>query len=155
MVLVQEYMLTCSSACRCTLSSPFPVTHTDPPPHPAGRPLLILHTGHAPHTAGGPLLVNPHLPRYPTLQEGTDVVLVQEYAEGGDLYRQLHKNGGRLSERQAVEMVLHPFLLALHYLHTRGIMHRCAHERRAAAAVPLSRAAPLSSHGRVLQLGRS
>ncbi len=30
----------------------------------------------------------------------------------------------RLSERQAVEMVLHPFLLALHYLHTRGIMHR-------------------------------
>jgi serine/threonine protein kinase len=30
----------------------------------------------------------------------------------------------RLSERQAVEMVLHPFLLALHYLHTHGIMHR-------------------------------
>ena len=53
-----------------------------------------------------------------------DVVLVQEYAEGGDLYRLLHRNGGRLSERQAVEMVLHPFLLALHYQHTRGIMHR-------------------------------
>ncbi|GLC41888.1 hypothetical protein PLESTF_000096600 [Pleodorina starrii] len=61
---------------------------------------------------------------YAAFQEGTDVVLVQEYAEGGDLYRLLHKNGGRLSERQAVEMVLHPFLLALHYLHTRGIMHR-------------------------------
>jgi serine/threonine protein kinase len=30
----------------------------------------------------------------------------------------------RLGERQAVEMVLHPFLLSLHYLHTRGIMHR-------------------------------
>jgi len=57
-------------------------------------------------------------------QEGNDVVLVQEYAEGGDLYRLLHKNGGRLSERQAVEMVLHPFLLSLHYLHTHGIMHR-------------------------------
>lgn len=28
-------------------------------------------------------------------QEGTDVVMVQEYAEGGDLYRLLHKNGGR------------------------------------------------------------
>lgn len=53
-------------------------------------------------------------------------MLVQEYAEGGDLYRLLHRNGGRLSERQAVEMVLHPFLLALHYLHTRGIMHRLA-----------------------------
>lgn len=60
----------------------------------------------------------------PVWQEGMDVVLVQEYAEGGDLYRLLHRNGGRLSERQAVEMVLHPFLLALHYLHTRGIMHR-------------------------------
>lgn len=58
------------------------------------------------------------------IQEANDVVLVQEYAEGGDLYRLLHKNGGRLAERQAVEMVLQPFLLALHYLHTRGIMHR-------------------------------
>lgn len=29
------------------------------------------------------------------LQEGHDVVLVQEYAEGGDLYRLLYKNGGR------------------------------------------------------------
>lgn len=61
---------------------------------------------------------------YCSFQEGNDVVLVQEYAEGGDLYRLLHKNGGRLSERQAVEMVLHPFLLSLHYLHTHGIMHR-------------------------------
>lgn len=60
----------------------------------------------------------------PHAQEANDVVLVQEYAEGGDLYRLLHKNGGRLAERQAVEMVLQPFLLALHYLHTRGIMHR-------------------------------
>jgi len=61
---------------------------------------------------------------YCTFQEGNDIVLVQEYAEGGDLYRLLYKNGGRLSERQAVEMVLAPFLLAMHYLHTRGIMHR-------------------------------
>ncbi len=28
-------------------------------------------------------------------QEGNDVVMVQEYAEGGDLYRLLHRNGGR------------------------------------------------------------
>jgi len=28
-------------------------------------------------------------------QEGNDIVLVQEYAEGGDLYRLLYKNGGR------------------------------------------------------------
>lgn len=61
---------------------------------------------------------------FTSFQEGNDVVLVQEYAENGDLYRLLHKNGGRLAERQAVEMVLAPFLHALHYLHTRGIMHR-------------------------------
>eukprot|EP00798_Chlamydomonas_sp_ICE-L_P005562 gene5562-4199_t len=61
---------------------------------------------------------------FAAFQEGHYVVMVQEYAAGGDLYRLLHKNGGRLVERQAVEMVLHPFLLALHYLHTRGIMHR-------------------------------
>ncbi|KAG1670024.1 hypothetical protein FOA52_011180 [Chlamydomonas sp. UWO 241] len=61
---------------------------------------------------------------FAAFKEGHDVVLVQEYAEGGDLYRLLHRNGGRLSERQAVEMVLHPFLLAMQYLHTRGIMHR-------------------------------
>ncbi|GAX76664.1 hypothetical protein CEUSTIGMA_g4110.t1 [Chlamydomonas eustigma] len=61
---------------------------------------------------------------YAAFQEDNDVVLVQEYAEGGDLYKLLHRNGGRLGERQAVEMVLHPFLLALNYLHTKGIMHR-------------------------------
>lgn len=61
---------------------------------------------------------------YASFQEANDIILVQEYAENGDLYRLLHKNGGRLAERQAVEMVLAPFLHALHYLHTHGIMHR-------------------------------
>jgi aurora kinase len=32
---------------------------------------------------------------YCAFQEGNDVVMVQEYAEGGDLYRLLHRNGGR------------------------------------------------------------
>lgn len=32
--------------------------------------------------------------------------------------------GGRLPERQAVEMVLQPFLHVLHYLHQQGILHR-------------------------------
>lgn len=31
-----------------------------------------------------------------------------------------------MQERQAVSMVLQPFLKALHYLHTQGIVHRCA-----------------------------
>ena len=83
-------------------------------------------SGYRPHSCGCSALSHISLISLSTSfsQEGTDVVLVQEYAEGGDLYRLLHRNGGRLGERQAVEMVLHPFLLSLHYLHTRGIMHR-------------------------------
>ncbi len=47
------------------------------------------------------------------------MIIVQEFAEGGDLLRYMYKAGGRLSERQAVEMVLQPFLAALQYLHTQ------------------------------------
>ena len=39
--------------------------------------------------------------------------MVQEYAEGGDLFSLLQKYGGRLSERVAVQMVLEPFLRVL------------------------------------------
>ncbi len=52
------------------------------------------------------------------------MVMVQEYADGGDLFALLHKYGGRLSERIAVQMVLDPFLRVLQYTHTRGIIHR-------------------------------
>ncbi len=52
------------------------------------------------------------------------MVLVQEFATGGDLLRVMYKCGGRLCERQAVNLVLQPFLTALHYLHTQGIVHR-------------------------------
>jgi hypothetical protein len=41
---------------------------------------------------------------------------VQEYADGSDLFTLLHKYGGRLSERLAVQMVLEPFLRVLQYL---------------------------------------
>ncbi|GFH26233.1 protein kinase domain-containing protein, partial [Haematococcus lacustris] len=57
-------------------------------------------------------------------QEGDKVVIVQEYADGCDLFTLLHKYGGRLSERLAVQMVLEPFLRVLNYLHLRGIIHR-------------------------------
>ena len=46
-------------------------------------------------------------------REGDHVVLVQEYAEGGDLFALLQAYGGRLSERVAVQMVLEPFLRVL------------------------------------------
>ncbi len=41
---------------------------------------------------------------------------MQEYADGSDLFTLLHKYGGRLSERLAVQMVLEPFLRVLQYL---------------------------------------
>jgi serine/threonine protein kinase len=59
-----------------------------------------------------------------SFQEGEKVVMVQEYADGSDLFALLHKYGGRLSERLAVQMILDPFLRVLQYLHSRGIMHR-------------------------------
>ena len=60
------------------------------------------------------------------LQENDRVVLAQRYAEGGDLLRALHKAGGRLTERSAVQMVVQPLLNCLVYLHSKGITHRCA-----------------------------
>jgi aurora kinase len=56
--------------------------------------------------------------------EGCYTVLVQEYAGGGDLWAFLQANSGHLGERTCVALVLQPFLLALHYLHSRGISHR-------------------------------
>ncbi len=47
------------------------------------------------------------------------MVIVQEYAAGGDLLRYMYKLGGRLTERQAVNLVLQPFLSALLYLHSQ------------------------------------
>ncbi|KAL6755436.1 kinase-like domain-containing protein [Haematococcus lacustris] len=57
-------------------------------------------------------------------QQADQVVLVQEFADAGDLFSLLHKYGGKLPERNAVELVLHPFLLVLNYLHSNGVAHR-------------------------------
>eukprot|EP00798_Chlamydomonas_sp_ICE-L_P019410 gene19410-26068_t len=61
---------------------------------------------------------------YSSFLEDDIVVIVQEYCEGGDLLKVVYKCGGRLFERQAVNIVLQPFLQALQYLHTQGIVHR-------------------------------
>uniref|UniRef100_A0A383WCC8 Protein kinase domain-containing protein n=1 Tax=Tetradesmus obliquus TaxID=3088 RepID=A0A383WCC8_TETOB len=61
---------------------------------------------------------------YAAFQEGEDVVMVLEYAAGGDLYGLLRRAGGRLGEQQAVDLVLQPFLSALAYMHSKGIVHR-------------------------------
>lgn len=52
------------------------------------------------------------------------MALVQRFAEGGDLLRALHRSGGKLSERTAVQMVIQPLCQALMYLHSKGITHR-------------------------------
>eukprot|EP00195_Chlamydomonas_chlamydogama_P005012 CAMPEP_0202904904 /NCGR_PEP_ID=MMETSP1392-20130828/31716_1 /ASSEMBLY_ACC=CAM_ASM_000868 /TAXON_ID=225041 /ORGANISM="Chlamydomonas chlamydogama, Strain SAG 11-48b" /LENGTH=588 /DNA_ID=CAMNT_0049592773 /DNA_START=178 /DNA_END=1944 /DNA_ORIENTATION=- len=61
---------------------------------------------------------------YGAFQQGDQVVLVQEYADSGDLFLLLHRYGGKLPERTAVELVLYPFLLVLNYLHQNCIVHR-------------------------------
>lgn len=52
------------------------------------------------------------------------VVLVQEYADGGDLLSLLTRSV-RLSERRTVRLVIAPLLQALLYLHSKYIIHRC------------------------------
>lgn len=62
---------------------------------------------------------------YAAFQEDSSVVLVQEYASGGDLFHLLKRHKGRcLSEKTAVKCVLKPFLHALDDLHSQGIAHR-------------------------------
>lgn len=61
---------------------------------------------------------------YAAFQADTQVVLVQEYVDGGDLLKLMQKHGGRLLEREAVQLVLHPLLVTLDYLHSQSIIHR-------------------------------
>ncbi|GFH09303.1 protein kinase domain-containing protein [Haematococcus lacustris] len=52
------------------------------------------------------------------LLPGCALCRMEEFADAGDLFSLLHKYGGKLPERNAVELVLHPFLLVLNYLHS-------------------------------------
>ena len=63
-----------------------------------------------------------HAP-HPT-QEGDLLVIVLEYVRGGSLDRARRKLGGRMTEQQALELVMAPLLRTLHYLHTQTIVHR-------------------------------
>ncbi|KAG2437211.1 hypothetical protein HXX76_005874 [Chlamydomonas incerta] len=65
-------------------------------------------------------------------REGDFLVLVMEYVRGGSLDRVRRKlagvgdghPSGRMSEAQALHLVLLPLLRALAYLHARGVVHR-------------------------------
>ncbi|GIL88460.1 hypothetical protein Vretifemale_16432 [Volvox reticuliferus] len=57
-------------------------------------------------------------------REGNNLVMVQEYIRGGSLDRIRRKLGGRMTEFQAMHLVLIPLLRVLIHLHERGIVHR-------------------------------
>ncbi|KAG2439626.1 hypothetical protein HXX76_004978 [Chlamydomonas incerta] len=57
-------------------------------------------------------------------REGDLLVIVLEYVRGGSLDRARRKLGGRMTEQQALELVMAPLLRTLHYLHTQTIVHR-------------------------------
>ncbi|KAG2454336.1 hypothetical protein HYH02_001362 [Chlamydomonas schloesseri] len=61
---------------------------------------------------------------FAAFQEGQTLVLVQEYAPGGDLLGLMAAHGGRVDEASVVKTVLRPLLEALLYLHRWGIVHR-------------------------------
>ncbi|KAG2426822.1 hypothetical protein HXX76_012874 [Chlamydomonas incerta] len=61
---------------------------------------------------------------FAAFQEGQTLVLVQEYAPGGDLLGLMAAHGGRVDEATVVKTVLRPLLEALLYLHRWGIVHR-------------------------------
>ena len=52
------------------------------------------------------------------------VVMVQEMADSGDLFQLFNRTGGKMAEKQAVELVIYPMLVVLNYLHQQGICHR-------------------------------
>ncbi|GLC45899.1 hypothetical protein PLESTF_000710100 [Pleodorina starrii] len=57
-------------------------------------------------------------------REDNNLLLLQEYVRGGSLDRVRRKLGGRMTEFQAMHLVLLPLLGVLSYLHERGIVHR-------------------------------
>ncbi|GAX80075.1 hypothetical protein CEUSTIGMA_g7513.t1 [Chlamydomonas eustigma] len=70
-------------------------------------------------------LMHPNIIRmYAAFKQADGVVLVQEYADGGDLLQLLVRSGARLSERTTVQLVVKPLLKALYYLHSKSIVHR-------------------------------
>lgn len=101
------------------------------------------------------------------LQEGERVVMVQEYADGGDLFNLLQKYGGCLSERVAVQMVLDPFLRVLqvggqgcrepwwwhkgsqtHALSSSNTNRGCSASSEPTGRVPCSAACAVPAHAR-------
>lgn len=61
---------------------------------------------------------------YAAFEDADGIYLVQELAPKGDLYLELSRHGGYMLEAHVVKNVMQPFLSALAYLHSLGILHR-------------------------------
>lgn len=51
-------------------------------------------------------------------------VLTLEWRLQGDVFADVEKHGGQMTEADTVKQVVYPFLQALAYLHGRNIIHR-------------------------------
>ncbi|EIE20566.1 kinase-like protein [Coccomyxa subellipsoidea C-169] len=61
---------------------------------------------------------------FAAFQDDEGVYLVQEIAEGGDLFAELGRAGGFLPEQRVATSIMRPFVSALAYMHSQGILHR-------------------------------
>lgn len=64
------------------------------------------------------------LSQWAAFEDQYGIYLVSEFASKGDVFADVEKRGGQMTEADTVRQVIHPFLLALIYLHDRNIMHR-------------------------------
>lgn len=62
--------------------------------------------------------------QYAAFEDEVGIYLVTEYASRGDVFGELDRRGGTMTEADAVCQVLSPFLSALEYLHMLNIIHR-------------------------------
>ncbi|KAF8065557.1 hypothetical protein HT031_003158 [Scenedesmus sp. PABB004] len=61
---------------------------------------------------------------FAAFEDEVGVYLVSEYASRGDVFGELDRRGGSMTEADAVRQVIAPFLSALEYLHSLSIIHR-------------------------------
>ncbi|GBF96529.1 aurora protein [Raphidocelis subcapitata] len=61
---------------------------------------------------------------FAAFEDESGVYLVTEFASRGDVFGELDRRGGTMSESEAVRAVLAPFMSALRYLHALNIIHR-------------------------------
>lgn len=61
---------------------------------------------------------------YAAFEDEQRIYLVLEFAAGGDLFDIVKLKGGRIIESEVALLVIKPYLAALAYLHSKGIIHR-------------------------------